>query len=403
MDTETWRSFCNRFRGHRKPRTATGNSFDSDRKTRKLCCVWATVTSLLGISRRAYETYRQLKNSPKVTPELVESRLLLSESLSRMTGRLVRNSVRLIPRIAARAVDLSFWGPATREIVNLRRSLPGIRASGFSGFMTYLNQHYLQSESFRNPLTPCDLCGGTRFTADFFFFNQKNVHCDRCGLAFVERRPPDGLDEERGFYEQEETIDFFESSWWHDPEHLEGRMQLLRSIFADAGVVFPFDGGRVFEFGCAEGQVLNYLKERGMEASGIEGSAKLVTYAVENFGLNVAQSTVSELTSCPGAYDVVLAYHVLEHLDRPSVLFKKAHEMLCQGGFFFLEVPVPELSQMQLTDRLNESAGYACLGHMYYFTRETIADYLARSGFTIVGSYEYPTPLLHGGFLAKKH
>jgi len=357
----------------------------------------------LGDRKRAYQTYRQLKNSPKVTAELVESRLLLSESFPRMAVRLFRNSVRLVPRISTRAVDPSFWGPAMREIVHIRRSLPGIRASGLSGFLNYVNQHYFHCTSFRYPLTPCDLCGATQFTPDFFFFNQQNVHCDRCGLAFVERRPPDGLDEERHFYEQDETIDFFESSWWHDPEHLEGRIRLLRNVFADAGVAFPFEGGRVFEFGCAEGQVLNYLKECGMEVSGIEGSAKLVAYAVEHFGLNVPQSTVSQFSPSPGVYDVVLAYHVLEHLGHPSVLFKKAHELLRQGGFFFLEVPIPDLSKMQITDKLNESAGYACLGHMYYFTRDTIAAYLTKWGFSVLGTYEYPTPLLHGGFLATKN
>ena len=353
----------------------------------------------LGRRREAYRVFKSLKGKPVYKTEDWRQRLALTEPLAR---RLLRRSLPATASFLGHLFDPRFLPAVVRETLSLKRSFPGIRAAGFPAFLSYLNQHYLETRSYRHPRSPCDLCGSDRFHAVFFFRNHKILKCENCGLECVERKPVDGQDVAEGAFDKDATIRSFEKMW-DDPVLFEVRQSYLESLFRDAGESFPARGKKVLEIGCGQGHKLKNLADRGMIVTGTETGAKVIAQAREKFDLEVHNFTVRNLNFPDGSFDYILAYHVLEHLDRPSQLFAQSYRLLKPGGFLFIEIPTSDLTRADLVEKLNDAAGYANPSHMYFFQPETAGRYYRKYGFDLRNSYSRQMgKFLIGGFLGQK-
>ena len=72
-----------------------------------------------------------------------------------------------------------------------------------------------------------------------------------------------------------------------------------------------------------------------------------------------------------GEADVVVCYHVLEHVTDPSVPIKKIYEEMKKGSFFHTEVPIePGIPRLR----------YA---HLFPFQKDDLGTMLKEAGFTI--------------------
>jgi predicted TPR repeat methyltransferase len=353
----------------------------------------------LGQMKLARKAYLSLQGSPLFDSLEIQGRLAQTESVGL---HILRRTIPLFRQFVARMAESEFRRALPKEATGLTRAIPGIRASGFRSYLTYLSRHYLLESAYRFRSAPCDLCEGTRFAAVYFVGSQKKVRCDRCGLEFVERKPPDGLDAFDGLFDDDATIEYFEAIW-QDPVLLDARIQRLQSIFDRIGESFPRPGWRVLEIGCGQGHLLNLLKQKGMEVQGMEIAERLVHDCRDKFGLNVARGTIRQMPAFDSLFDVILAYHVLEHLDEPSNFFKKAQGLLKEGGFIFVEVPVPDLSRLSRLQQMNEVSGYANRSHLYHFRPDTLSAYFPKYGFDLVNTYFYlEESFPNGGFLGKK-
>ena len=176
-------------------------------------------------------------------------------------------------------------------------------------------------------------------------------------------------------------IEYMEQFWENENFFLH-RVRLLEETFAKAGLPGPSAGERAFEVGCAEGHLLQHLAKKGLVVEGIETGAKLADYCRQVLGLSVSRGTIRETVVPEKPFDYIFAYHVLEHLEKPSELFLKAHELLRQGGFLFIEVPVPDLPRMTLNQQLDSLHGFGNIGHLHYFTGESLSKYFPKFGFS---------------------
>ena len=344
-------------------------------------------------------TLRRLKGAPEYASEEIQRRLLRGGIITR---RSLRNGIRLAPRLLARLCRPRLLRALLREIVLVPGSWRGIGNAGLYSFLCYLYRGLVEDDGCRFPPVPCDLCGSSSSRAVFFHENHKIVRCTVCGLECVERRPPAGRDAFTGFYERDDVI-AGERSVWRNLELVEERVRRLGSMLEKNGRRFPEPGASVFEIGCGEGQVLHVLKKAGMKVSGVDVSRKLVDHARNQLGLEVSRCSVSEIDTTTGPFDYVLSYHVIEHLDRPSDLLAKAHDVLTTDGYFLLETPVPDLENASFMDRHHTTLGYASPEHMHFFTDRTVVAYLTRHGFEVVDNYHFNVDNLPiGGFLARK-
>ncbi len=108
----------------------------------------------------------------------------------------------------------------------------------------------------------------------------------------------------------------------------------------------PLLAGRepVLDLGCGRGELLDLLRERGMEATGIEADPALAA-AARRRGLRVVEGEVLEvlLRLGDGSVGAVAAIHLLEHLPLHELLrvLAEVRRVLRPGGVFLAECPNP--------------------------------------------------------------
>ena len=102
--------------------------------------------------------------------------------------------------------------------------------------------------------------------------------------------------------------------------------------------------GKVLDLGCGRGEALALLASRGVEAAGVDSSARMVTLCRER-GLAAEEGDLLErLAAVPeGSLGGVVSFHVIEHLPAEVLdrLIRLAYRALAPGGVLILETPNP--------------------------------------------------------------
>jgi 2-polyprenyl-3-methyl-5-hydroxy-6-metoxy-1,4-benzoquinol methylase len=138
--------------------------------------------------------------------------------------------------------------------------------------------------------------------------------------------------------------------------------------------------GRLLDVGCGAGERVNWYRERGFDARGIEVSGSAVERARAQ-GLDVKHGTLHDGHYPDAFFDVVIIAHVLEHTHSPALYLREAARILKPGGV--LAVAVPNIESQSAT------VFKACWTmlmpplHLYHFSVETLTRYLIKSGFEI--------------------
>ncbi len=97
-------------------------------------------------------------------------------------------------------------------------------------------------------------------------------------------------------------------------------------------------GGRVIEVGAGRGRLVAALRVRGYDAVGIEPNAGAARAAASS-GLPVEEVELEEADFPAGEADLVVFWHVLEHLDDPHEALRRVRPWLREGGRVLVATP----------------------------------------------------------------
>jgi novobiocin biosynthesis protein NovU/D-mycarose 3-C-methyltransferase len=170
----------------------------------------------------------------------------------------------------------------------------------------------------------------------------------------------------------------------------------LVSHFRDyAGwLVGRFQPGRVVEFGCNDGVLLEPLRELGVDASGVDISENITDLAREK-GLQVVtgffdEQTAGEIRERAGLADIVTGSNAFAHNEEPERILAGAKAILAPDGHLCLEVMYAgDLLELMQWDTLYHE-------HLTFYSLETLRTLLDRHGFHLVHAERSP---MHGGSL----
>lgn len=195
--------------------------------------------------------------------------------------------------------------------------------------------------------------------------------CPACGSAALRGAPADPSLYESGTYARSR-------SW------LDGLLEPYRRLVdADRTRLLGGVGAseRVLEVGAGRGRLLAALGRRGADASGVEPSRTLAEDARER-GVEVKNVSLERAEPQPGAQDLVIIWHVLEHLDRPDAALERIRPWLAPGGR--VVISVPNLASLQASIGADRWFHQDVPRHRVQFTADGLERLLARTGFTSV-------------------
>ncbi len=149
---------------------------------------------------------------------------------------------------------------------------------------------------------------------------------------------------------------------------------------------------RVLELGYGDGLVTQALLQAGVELTVLEGSSELVNVARrEHPELNCVHTLFESYNPEPDQhFNLVLASHVLEHVDNPSLLIQRIYHWLSDEGQLIAVVPNKNSVHRQLAvlmglqpelDSLSERD--LMVGHQRVFSLLSLENLIESANFEI--------------------
>ncbi len=196
---------------------------------------------------------------------------------------------------------------------------------------------------------------------------QRLVRCSDCTMIYESPRFAEDVII-RGYMSSEEGA--------HDSQY-PMRVASFRRALEKLADRLPPKGARVLDIGTAGGAFLDAATAFGYDAHGLEPSAFLVERGKAR-GLQIEQGTIDAHAFAPASFDMVSLWDVIEHLADPKRALGEIRPLLKPGGVLLVNFPDIGTWQAKLAGR---RFWWILSVHLHHFTRKTLTDLFARTGF----------------------
>jgi len=169
---------------------------------------------------------------------------------------------------------------------------------------------------------------------------------------------------------------------------------LRHGLYADiADSITTFAPGKaVLDIGCGAGELVEFLKDTGFQACGLEPSELAVSIAREK-GLDVYRADLDDFAAqCQHdarRFDAMTLVHVLEHVPDPKKLLTSLHDLLTESGILIVDVP-NDFNPLQeaARDALDLEPWWIIRpDHISYFDFDSLASLLQACGYEVTDRY----------------
>ena len=223
------------------------------------------------------------------------------------------------------------------------------------------------------PETACPACGATAWTFYAAFPDIPGAAIESCPCGMMRSTGLPALEDQ---YEDQYYAGGTGARYAGPAESLSRWFRRRRARAIDA--LHPAKG-RVLDVGCGNGALLVEMRARGWEVHGTQVSRNAAAYARDRLGLDVCLGELTDAPYEPGSFDVIMLWHVLEHLPRPAAYLARCRELLKPDGVVVIEVP-------NAGSAASAVSGAWCMNwdppnHLWHFTPDSLSRSLDRAGF----------------------
>lgn len=152
------------------------------------------------------------------------------------------------------------------------------------------------------------------------------------------------------------------------------RFEALKSIIEDR---------KVLDFGCGAAGFLLKAREVAAQAAGVEVERRILDYWNGRLDLYGGLSYVTD------TYNVITAFHVLEHLPDPRSTLRELGLHLAGGGRLVVEVPNSEDALLTLYDCDAFQKFTYWSQHLFLFNAETLSRLAGQAGFRVLALQQF--------------
>jgi len=167
---------------------------------------------------------------------------------------------------------------------------------------------------------------------------------------------------------------------------------------------------RIFELGCGNGSVGNYLHTLGWDVTGVDSSTEGVALAQSAYpNVKLEQgSAYDDLPRKYGQFPVVLSLEVVEHLYAPRIFARNLYEMLESGGSAIVSTPYHGYwKNLVLAVSGKMDSHFTALwdhGHIKFWSQKTLTALLEEVGFVGIEFHRVGRiPMLAKSMIAVAH
>lgn len=152
------------------------------------------------------------------------------------------------------------------------------------------------------------------------------ISCSECSLVWLaDPPPPDKMGEHYG-----PDYDRSVTAAGDSPKRWSGRIATLGQYKA---------GSLLLDLGCSSGGFLRAMKSPAWKLHGIEMSQTVASQAEAASGATVFVGDILDAPYPDASFDVITAFHVMEHVYQPLDVLGKIAHWLKPGGIFYFMVP----------------------------------------------------------------
>jgi len=205
------------------------------------------------------------------------------------------------------------------------------------------------------------------------------VLCRKCGIAYTQPTP--APDKWSRYYPR----DYYGKA---GASRFRGPIEWVQNQFytARVGRIQQFNGGRpgrVLDVGCGRGFLLQEFRRRGWDVLGTEVDGTAAAHAQRVLQLPVKIGALETLKLPADGFDVVVLWHVLEHLSDPGATLVQVHRLLRPGGT--LLVGVPNFGSAEARWCQDKWFHLDVPRHLTHFTQNGLARALEQAGLRVCG------------------
>lgn len=249
----------------------------------------------------------------------------------------------------------------------------------------------------------CRLCLSKRTK---LLFISKNVHgrhilsndkfriyeCQNCKVAFVD------VNVNSEYYSKYYPANYYQDN--HNNLLLNKLLYLLKELSFRRRLrlikKYKPEGNKVLEIGCAKGEFLHRLpssfQKHGIEINEIGYQYIKEHYQdIEIYNIKIDSDDFDGLSF--GEYDIILMWHVFEHVDNPVAFVRSLSKLLSKNGVIILDIP----NKNSIGFNLLKHAWFHLDAprHLFHYAYDNLRSLLQNYDFEIVGCKGNFTDYLH--------
>jgi SAM-dependent methyltransferase len=155
---------------------------------------------------------------------------------------------------------------------------------------------------------------------------------------------------------------------------------------------------RILDVGCAGGAFLVAARDLGFDALGVEPSRWMADFGRRTYGVDIRDGLLLPGMFPEQSFDIITLWDVIEHIPQPNEILDLIRSLLRPSGL--LLVNYPDIGSVAARG-LGARWPFWLSVHLLYYTRQTMAAQLQRTGFSPL-HYESCWQTLPLGYVARR-